>query len=84
MRQVEPNRFYSVEAVREMAEALRAGMRAGREYGPAELRAFVGVSRKYLIPLLEYYDRTGVTDRRGQGRVVREGESGPSQVVNKT
>jgi hypothetical protein len=64
-----------------MAEALRAGMRVGQEYGPAELRAFVGVSRKYLIPLLEYYDRVGVTDRRGQGRVVRQGGSGPSQVV---
>jgi selenocysteine-specific elongation factor len=81
VRQVEPNRFYSVEALRAMAEALRAGMRVGQEYGPAELRAFVGVSRKYLIPLLEYYDRVGVTDRRGQGRVVRQGGSGPSQVV---
>jgi selenocysteine-specific elongation factor len=79
VRQVEPTRFYSVEALREMAEALRTGMQAGQEYGPAELRAFVGVSRKYLIPLLEYYDRTGVTDRRGQGRVVRQGGSGVSQ-----
>jgi selenocysteine-specific elongation factor len=54
-----------------MADALRAGMKPGQEYGPAELRAFVGVSRKYLIPLLEYFDRMGVTERRGQGRVVR-------------
>ena len=81
VRQVEPNRFYSVEALRAMAEALRTGMQAGQEYGPAELRAFVGVSRKYLIPLLEYYDRVGVTDRRGQGRVVRQGESGASRLV---
>jgi selenocysteine-specific elongation factor len=71
VRQVEPNRFYSPEALRTMADALRAGMKPGQEYGPAELRAFVGVSRKYLIPLLEYFDRMGVTERRGQGRVVR-------------
>jgi selenocysteine-specific elongation factor len=81
VRQVEPARFYSVEALREMAEALRAGMQAGQEYGPAELRAFVGVSRKYLIPLLEYYDRSGVTDRRGQGRVVRPGGPAAPQVA---
>ncbi len=79
VRQVEPNRFYSVEALRAMADALRTGMQAGQEYGPAELRAFVGVSRKYLIPLLEYYDRLGVTDRRGQGRVVRQAGAGASQ-----
>ena len=71
VRQVEPNRFYSAEALRGMTEALRSGMQAGQEYGPAELRAVVGVSRKYLIPLLEYFDRVGVTERRGQGRVVR-------------
>ena len=81
VRQVEPDRFYSVEALRAMAEALRTGMQAGQEYGPAELRAFVGVSRKYLIPLLEYYDRVGVTDRRGQGRVVRQAGPGASQGV---
>jgi selenocysteine-specific elongation factor len=84
VRQVEPDRFYSVEALRAMAEALRAGMQAGQEYGPAELRAFVGVSRKYLIPLLEYYDRVGVTDRRGQGRVVRQAGPGASQGVPAT
>jgi selenocysteine-specific elongation factor len=82
VRQVEPNRFYAVEALREMAEALRSGMRAGQEYGPSELRAFVGVSRKYLIPLLEYYDRVGVTDRRGQGRIVRPGATAPTKGVS--
>jgi selenocysteine-specific elongation factor len=71
VRQVEVDRFYSVEAVAAMTGALRAGMNPGQEYGPAELRAFIGVSRKYLIPLLEYYDRSGVTERRHQGRVVR-------------
>jgi selenocysteine-specific elongation factor len=76
VRQIEPNRFYSAEAVRGMAEALRSGMHVGQEYGPAELRAVVGVSRKYLIPLLEYFDRVGVTERRGHGRVVRPEASG--------
>jgi len=71
VQQVEPDRFYSVEALRAMVDALRVGMQPGKEYGPAELRALLGVSRKYLIPLLEYYDRVGVTERRHQGRIVR-------------
>jgi selenocysteine-specific elongation factor len=41
----------------------------GREYGPAELRDLVGLSRKYLIPFLEYCDRTGITARKATGRV---------------
>jgi len=45
-------------------------MKAGQEYPPAELRDFLGVSRKYLIPLLEYCDRRGVTDRRVAGRAL--------------
>jgi selenocysteine-specific elongation factor len=70
VRQVESDRYYAAEALAELTEALRRGMVPGREYGPAELREFLGVSRKYLIPLLEYYDRTGLTERRASGRVI--------------
>ena len=41
--------------------------------GGAETSAFkelFGVSRKYLIPLLEYFDRRGVTRREGNRRVL--------------
>ncbi len=71
VRQVEPNRFYSAEALRGWPGHCGPGCMWGRSTGPPELRALVGVSRKYLIPLLEYFDRVGVTERRGQGRVVR-------------
>lgn len=69
--QVEENRFYSAAAIRELEGVLRAKMSPGAVYGPADLRAVVGVSRKYLIPLLEHCDRVGVTDRRDGGRVLR-------------
>ncbi|NIR36764.1 MAG: hypothetical protein GWN07_12445, partial [Actinobacteria bacterium] len=49
-------------------EALKGG-RAGR---PSELREALGVSRKYLIPLLEYLDASGFTRRTPAGRVLRE------------
>jgi selenocysteine-specific elongation factor len=71
VRQVEPDRFYAADTIQSLTDALRRGMAPGREYGPAELRELLGVSRKYLIPLLEYCDRQGVTERRRTGRVYR-------------
>jgi len=76
VRQVEPDRFYGVGALAALTRALRDGMASGREYGPSELRECLGVSRKYLIPLLEYYDQVGVTERRAGGRVIREKKAG--------
>jgi len=32
----------------------------------------VGTSRKYAVPLLEHFDRTGVTVRRGDLRVAAQ------------
>ncbi len=57
--------------VRGMVEQLRAVMEVGRVYSPAELRDALGISRKTLIPLLEYCDRVQVTERRGSDRVLR-------------
>ena len=36
-----------------------------------ELRDRLGTTRKYLIPLLEHFDASGLTVRRGAGRVLR-------------
>ncbi|NUQ11787.1 MAG: SelB C-terminal domain-containing protein [Gemmatimonadaceae bacterium] len=68
---VEPGRFYAAKAVDGLLDRLRGGMTPGREYSPSELREVLGVSRKYLIPFLEYCDRTRHTERRATGRVWR-------------
>jgi selenocysteine-specific elongation factor len=68
--QVEQERYYHVTAVETLVACLRTNMRGGREYSPAELREVLGISRKYLIPFLEYCDRLRVTERRGDGRVL--------------
>jgi selenocysteine-specific elongation factor len=70
--QVAPDRFYDGRELEGMVSALRRGMAAGREYTPQEIRDLIGVSRKYLIPFLEFCDRTGVTERRADGRVLVE------------
>jgi selenocysteine-specific elongation factor len=41
-----------------------------QEITPSSLRDHTGLSRKYLIPLLEWADRTGVTRRVGDVRVL--------------
>ena len=67
---VETDRYYWKEAVSGLIERLRGSMEPGREYSPAELRDAMGLSRKFLIPFLEYCDRSGVTERRSTGRVL--------------
>jgi len=67
---VESDRFYDAGALSALVDRLRGGMVAGREYTPSELRDVIGLSRKYLIPFLEYCDRRGITERRSTGRVL--------------
>ena len=58
---VEEDRYYLTSELAALIETVRAGMLGGRVYSPAELRDLTGLSRKYLIPFLEYCDRHGVT-----------------------
>ena len=68
--QVEEERYYDAAALDELVGMLRTGMEPGREYTPAELREVLGVSRRFLIPLLEYCDRLGITMRGPGGRML--------------
>ncbi|HEY3257236.1 MAG TPA: selenocysteine-specific translation elongation factor [Gemmatimonadaceae bacterium] len=67
---VSDERYYSPGAVALMVGKLRSTLEPSRVYTPAELREVLGVSRKYLIPFLEFCDVTGITDRRAEGRVL--------------
>lgn len=67
--QVEEARFYNPEAVRELLDRLEAGMTGKGEVAPTVLKEVLGFSRKYLIPFLEYCDKRGYTQRRGNGRI---------------
>ncbi len=71
LERVSDDRYYSSEAVRQIVDEMRARLEADRVYSPAELREVLGVSRKYLIPFLEFCDRKGVTERRLEGRSLR-------------
>ena len=70
--QVETDRYYDRDAVDGLLAKLRAELVPGRVYVPAQLRDVLGFSRKYLIPFLEFCDRIGVTERREEGRTLRQ------------
>jgi selenocysteine-specific elongation factor len=69
--QVEVDRYYGRDALEHMIAQLKGKLVPGQVYVPAQLRDVLGFSRKYLIPFLEFCDRSGVTERRGSGRVLR-------------
>ena len=46
-------------------------LREGKS-SPASFKELTGLSRKYIIPLLEYYDMTKLTVRSGEHRILRE------------
>jgi selenocysteine-specific elongation factor len=70
--QVETERYYDREAIEGLITRLRGQLVPGRVYLPAQLRDVLGFSRKYLIPFLEFCDRIGVTERRSEGRALRQ------------
>jgi selenocysteine-specific elongation factor len=69
--QVEPGRYYTASTLSVTLDRLRSIMSERREYTPAEIREAMGTSRKFLIPLLEYCDRQGLTIRTETGRTWR-------------
>jgi len=69
--QVEQNRYYALKHLTLLIGRLRELLSNGQEVNPSALREGLGISRKYLIPLLEYCDRVGHTVRGPTGRVWR-------------
>lgn len=68
---VERDRYYSRQALERFAGVLNEIGQAG-PIVPALVRDRLGISRKYLIPLLEWADGRGITVREGEGRKLRQ------------
>jgi selenocysteine-specific elongation factor len=67
---VTPDLAYHRDLLAEAAREVRAILRDRGELGVADLKERLGVSRKYAVPLLEHFDRLGVTRRKGDARVA--------------
>ena len=67
---VERDRYYAREALEVFTATLHDLGREG-EIVPATVRDRLGITRKYLIPLLEWADRKGITLRVGESRKLK-------------
>ncbi|HLD29203.1 MAG TPA: SelB C-terminal domain-containing protein, partial [bacterium] len=54
-----------------LKEELIAYLKRHREITTPQFKEMTGVSRKYVIPLIEYFDQMKVTLRLGEKRVLR-------------
>ena len=70
--QVEPDRYFTADQLKQVLQRIQGVMAGGAEKTPAELRESLDLSRKFLIPILEYCDRAGLTSRGVNGRVWRQ------------
>jgi len=65
--------FYAREPLTSLREKLVAHLKETGEITPGEFRELTGLSRKFMIPLLEYFDSEKVTIRVGDKRLFRKG-----------
>jgi selenocysteine-specific elongation factor len=63
--------IYRGEQMAEIRARLVQTLRAKKRITMAEFRDLVGTSRKYVVPLLEHFDSTGLTIRDGDYRALR-------------
>lgn len=70
-------RWYDRAALAKLAEAVRAHLAAHPAMDPAAFKEITGQSRRTAIPLLEWLDQSGVTERSGDVRVLRGAKAGP-------
>jgi selenocysteine-specific elongation factor len=73
IRPVAEGVYLSNAALDGAIERIRGALGGSRGLGPADFRETLPVSRKRLIPLLNYFDGIGVTVRSGDARDVPQG-----------
>jgi len=59
-----------------LREKLIAYMKSNKEITTSQLKEIIGTSRKYAIPLMEYFDQIKLTLRLGEKRVLRTASQG--------
>ena len=71
VERVDSDRYAVKQALEEFRQAVETTLRDLGSATPAQFRDRLGLTRKYLIPLLEWADRRGITSRQGDSRVLR-------------
>ena len=68
---VKESLYFHAEALRTIQDKIVAHLREKKDIGPGDVKDLLGISRKYAIPLMEYFDAQWVTVRQGERRVLR-------------
>jgi selenocysteine-specific elongation factor len=63
--------IYRGTQIADIRAKLEVALRRDKQIAMSGFRDLVGTSRKFAVPLLEYFDATGVTIRTGDARVLK-------------
>jgi selenocysteine-specific elongation factor len=70
---VKEDLYFHKRVIDDLKNGLVSFLKANREITTPQFKEMTGVSRKYTIPLIEFFDTTKVTIRVGDIRRLREG-----------
>ncbi|MEI6877280.1 MAG: SelB C-terminal domain-containing protein, partial [Spirochaetota bacterium] len=66
--------FLSTAAFQELAGAITQGRAIGSRFSVGDAKASTGLSRKWILPLLNRMEGAGMVKREGDDRIVLQGE----------
>jgi selenocysteine-specific elongation factor len=69
---VKEDLYFHKKAIDELKERLIAFLKKNSEINPTQFKDMTGTSRKYSIPLIEYFDHEQLTVRVGDNRILRK------------
>ena len=72
LTKIAPTLAYHREHIEPAIDKIRGHFEGADKLGVGDLKTLLGVSRKHAVPLLEYFDRIGLTTRIGDHRVLRD------------
>jgi selenocysteine-specific elongation factor len=67
---IAPNYYVHAEVLRDVQQSLEPGLATDDGLTVSQIREILNTTRKYAVPLCEYFDRVGFTERRGDARVL--------------
>jgi selenocysteine-specific elongation factor len=68
---VKGDMYFHAAVIKDLRDKVIAHLKSKGEMAPADFKAITNLSRKYMIPLLEYFDESRLTIRTGDKRVLR-------------
>ena len=63
--------YFHRDVIEDMKNKVRSSLAEKKEMTPSDFKSVLDLSRKYMIPLLEYLDEIKVTIRSGDKRILR-------------